>query len=159
MEMELTPQSLQLFSSNKEMRQRFVEQVIFGVEVGQVNPIELHLQLKCMEEIIKSIKSDKWFNYFLLEESEKHGKAFDKYNAKFSIKETGVKYDYSQCNDSILIELQEKQELLDNEVKERQAFLKTLPVHGLDIIDFNGEVLKVFPPSKSSTTSVTVTLK
>jgi hypothetical protein len=53
----------------------------------------------------------------------------------------------------------EKQELLDNEVKERQAFLKALPITGIDIIDFNGEVLKVFPPSKSSITSVTVTLK
>lgn len=157
--MQLTQQSLQLFSTNKEMRDRFVKQVIFGVEVGEVNSLELHLQLKCMEEIIKSIRSDKWYNQILLEDSEKFGKSFDKYNAKFSIKETGVKYDYSQCNDSILLELMEKQEMLDNEIKERQAFLKTVPPSGIDIIDFNGEVMKVYPPSKSSTTSVTVQLK
>lgn len=157
--MQLTQQSLQLFSTNKEMRDRFVKQVIFGVEVGEVNSLELHLQLKCMEEIIKGIRSDKWYNQILLEDSEKFGKSFDKYNAKFSIKETGVKYDYSQCNDSILLELMEKQEMLDNEIKERQAFLKTVPPSGIDIIDFNGEVMKVYPPSKSSTTSVTVQLK
>jgi len=156
---QLSKETLGLFATDKAQRFEFANDIVNRVIIGEVDSINIHLQLKAMEEIIKTIQGNEVYKRILLDESEKYGKSFDKYNAKFSIKETGVKYDYSQCNDSILLELMDKQELLDNEIKERQAFLKTVPIQGLDIIDFNGEVLKVFPPSKLSTTSVTVTLK
>jgi hypothetical protein len=41
-----------------------------------------------------------------------------------------------------------------------EDFLKKVPHTGLDIInEFTGEVNKVYPPAKSSTTSVAVSLK
>ena len=156
---QLSKETLGLFATDNAQRFEFANDIVNRVIIGEVDSINIHLQLKAMEEIIKTIQGNDVYKRILLEESEKYGKSFDKYNAKFSIKETGVKYDYSQCNDSILLELEEKALLLDNEIKERQAFLKALPITGIDIIDFNGEVLKVFPPSKSSTTSVAVTLK
>jgi hypothetical protein len=44
--------------------------------------------------------------------------------------------------------------------KDMEEFLKKVPHQGLDIINgVTGEVTKVYPPAKSSTTSVAVSLK
>jgi hypothetical protein len=48
---------------------------------------------------------------------------------------------------------------IDAQLKEREAFLKAIPKAGQDIITPEGEVVNIFPPSKSSITSVTVKLK
>jgi hypothetical protein len=46
-----------------------------------------------------------------------------------------------------------------NEVlKARQDFLKTVPSKGMEL-KVDDEVVTVYPPSKSSTTSIAVTLK
>ena len=155
---QLSKETLGLFATDKAQREVFANDIVNRIQVGEIDSINVHLQLKAMEEIIKQIQSNATYKKTLLEDAEKYGKSFDKYNGKFTIKEVGVKYDYSKCNDSILLELEEKAAELDAEIKERQAFLKTVPSSGIDIIDFNGEVLKVYPPSKSSTTSVTVQL-
>jgi len=44
-------------------------------------------------------------------------------------------------------------------IKNRETFLKAVPIHGLDIINEDGEVLKIYPPNKSSTSSVKCTIQ
>jgi hypothetical protein len=59
--------------------------------------------------------------------------------------ESGVKYDYS--SDPIASELMEK-------LKERQEFLKSIPVDGITEVDEEtGEVRKIYRPAKKSTTT------
>ena len=160
MNQELTTTGiLSLFETSKEQRQTFVNDLVNRIETGTVDPVKIHLQIKSMEEIVKSITSNDRYKDLLLDESNKYGKSFEKYNGKFSIKEVGVKYDYSKCGDLELDELQKNQDELSDKIKKRQEFLKTIPTSGIDIITADGECIKVFPPAKSSTTSVTVTLK
>ena len=57
--LEMQPTSIvALFQTNKEQRQSFASQVIQSVTEGNVNPLNVHLQLKAMEDIIEIIKSD-----------------------------------------------------------------------------------------------------
>lgn len=156
--MQLTLTNLGLFETDKEQRKEFVNQVIEGLNEGSVDPLKVHLQVKCMEDIIKQLTSSKEYKEICLTEAFKFGKTFEHHNAKFEIKEMGVKYDYSNCNDPILKELKEKLQYLELEIKYRETLLKGVPSEGMEII-VEDELVRIYPPSKTSTTTVTVNLK
>ena len=110
--------------------------------------------LKCLEDVVKSLRQDKEINEAILNEAEKHGKTFDLNNCKYQIKETGVKYDYSVCEDSQLNNMYKKLEQLTKQIKEREEILKA---HKTEWVEMDtGEV--IYPPVKKSTTKVTITL-
>lgn len=158
---EMTPISiLRLLETTKEQRSTFVTGVLDKLEQGSVDPLETLLQIKCMEELVKQLTGNDVFRNYVLEAAQKEGKSFAFHNAKFDIRETGVKYDFSRCGD-VQWELMDSQiNGLKEQVKARETFLKTVPVAGLLVTDeFSGETTKIFPPSKISTTSVAVTLK
>lgn len=158
--LEMQPTSIvALFQTNKEQRISFASQVINSVIEGEANPLNVHLQLKAMEDIIEVIKSDIGYKNSVLEYAEKNGKSFEYQNAKIYIREVGTKYDFSKCGDTIYSELEAQQSTLKDKIKQRADFLKKAPIEGTNTIDENGEVITIYPPSKTSTTSIVVTLK
>lgn len=167
MEQQLQVSVLGLFETTKEDRQIFIEEVLHQIEEGEVDVLKTHLQIKHAENLLKNFTDKKTnpnaasrYSKSLLEAAEKMGKKFGYQNAEFQIKETGVVYDYNVCNDPIISELLQQQSDIDAKVKERQKFLQTVPEKGFLItIEDTGETLTVYRPSKSSTTSVAVTLK
>lgn len=162
MTQDLTTTSiLSLFQTTKEQRETFANDIIQRLESGNVNPLEVHLQVKCMEDVVKVINANPSYKRFVLEASENMGqKSFQFHNAKFEIKETGVKYDFSKCEDVVLSRLYEQQEIIGKAVKDRETMLKTVSEKGMILTDEEtGETFTVYPPAKSSTTSVAVTLK
>lgn len=152
-----TVTDLSLFETIKAERQDFAQSVVNGLKEGHSDPLKVHLQVKCMEDLIKQITSHPDYKELTLEEAAKYGKSFEHYNAKFEVKEMGVKYDFTQCGDPIYNKLAEQLAELEKQVKDRQAFLKTVqPGTQLLIED---EVVTLYPPIKTSTTSITVNLK
>lgn len=123
------------------------------------NPLEVAESIKVMEEIIEGVKKDKRYKSYSLDELAKYGKAG--YTSPRGVKieqfEAGTKYDYSQCGDEYLAELYDQQKSLEARVKEREAFLKTVTGSGLNILR-GDELITVYPPSKTSTTTYKVTL-
>ena len=122
-----------------------------------------------MEDIINSLtctdpKKNKnyeiamQYKKMLLDEAEKNGKKFTLHNAEFSLKEVGTKYNYEQCNDEVILNLHSQQKALDASVKDREKYLINIPLEGVEI-RVDDELIRIFPPAKSSTTSVSVTLK
>ena len=144
---------------DKITRQAMARQVIADLSEGTANPVQIHYNIKCLEDLIKQITNDKEYKSIVLFEAEKHGKSFEFKNSKVEIKETAVKYDYSVCNDPEWNKLEAEILALKDKQKERETFLKTIRPHGIEIVDENGEVYTLFPPVKTSTTSVAVTLK
>jgi len=163
---------LSLFQTTKEERQSFIASLVHEIREGYKNPMEVHLQVKCMEEIIeqltstdekknKSFEKAREYKKYLLEETIKllgGAKATTFHNAKFEIKEVGTKYDFSVCNDPELVELQAAAESATAALKARQEWLKNAPASGTDI-RVGDEMVTVFPPVKSSTTAVAISLK
>ena len=166
-----TTSILALFETSKEQRNSFVTDLVERIKEGEVNPLKVHIQVKAMEDIItqltstdekknKNIASALTYRSFLLDAAEKNGKKFQMFNAEFKIGETGTKYDYSKCGDDDLIAMLAEMEILKSKIDERQSLLKTLPAAGIDMVmQTTGEVVKTYPPSKTSTTSVSVSLK
>lgn len=160
MQTELSPINIvRLFELNKSERGEFATQIIERIESGEADPIQVHLQLKCAEDLIKQVNSNDTYKSTLLDAAEKNGKSFTFHNSKFEIKEVGVKYDFEKCNDPEWYELNAKLDALKDEIKAREMFLKTVSQKGLEIVTGEGEVITIYPPVKTSTTSVAVTLK
>lgn len=158
---ELSPTAvLSLLETTKEQRQTFVSGVIHALKEGGADPLKIHLQVKNTEDLVKQITGSEEYKSLCLDEAQKYGRSFERYNAKFEVKEVGIKYDYAVCSDPVLSDLQTQADTINAKLKSRQDWLKKAPIEGVTIVDeSSGETIKVYPPAKSSTTSVTVTLK
>lgn len=161
MENLTTTSILALFQTDKSQRQSFAEDLVNKIESGEVDPLVIHLQMKCMEDILKIVNSNTVYKKSVLDAAERYGeKTFKFHNAKIEIKEVGVKYDFSNCEDPVYKRVEQKLEAISTELKQRADFLKTVTLKGMIVTDEEtGETFTVYPPAKSSTTSIAVTLK
>jgi len=131
--------------------------IINLMETGNV--IEMADAFAKVEMLIKEIKSSPAYIDYLREEVSKYGKSHTTSSGtKIELAEVGTKYDYQTCGDSKLEELNTKLISIENAIKERQTFLKTIPVSGMDVVLEGGEVCKLYPPIKTSTSSVKCTI-
>ena len=155
-----TTNILSLFETTKTERQSFVENVIDKIVAEEVDMLKIHKQLKSLEDISSQLQDNKTYKEYLLNAAEKHGKKFQYQNAEFIIKEVGTKYDYSNCNDLELNDLMRQMDVLKAKIDKKQETLKHLPLSGMLTTDEKtGDTYKIYPPSKKSTTAVSVTLK
>jgi hypothetical protein len=146
--------------TTKEERTQVVHEIFQEVLEGRINPMELHIRMKCLEEVVKQLTSMPAYKAIVLDDAEKHGKSFQYHNAKVDIREVGVKYDYSMSGSSELSELYVQAANIDSRIKVLESYLKGLPASGIQVLNpSTGEVETHYPPAKTSTTSVAVTLK
>ncbi|QJD96819.1 hypothetical protein HH214_13545 [Mucilaginibacter robiniae] len=81
------------------------------------------------------------------------------YDTEIIEKETGVSYDYSMCNDAIWNELHDAKAEIEQKLKEREAFLKTVTKPTISVDTYTGEVWEVKPPLRTSKQGLNVSLK
>jgi hypothetical protein len=155
-----TAENMAAFAVSKANREELAIQIVEAMDAGELNPLDIHYQVKAMEDFIKVLTGNTRYKDYVLTEGMKHGKSFEFNGSKMEIKETGVKYDYSKCGDPAWDGLETLASDIKEKQKEREKFLKSVPTEGVEIVsNETGEVIKVYPPSKSSTTSIAVTLK
>ena len=146
--------------TTKEERSQLVREIFDEVLNGRINPLELHLRLKSAEEVIKQLTGMEPYKAILLDEAQRYGKSFNYQTAKIDIREVGVKYDYSGCGNSVLAALYDQQKEIEAQIKAYETYHKGLPSAGVQVVlSETGEVETHYPPAKTSTTSVAVTLK
>ena len=146
--------------------------IIQAVEDGEMDPLKALSGLKAMESLVSTLtdknpKTNRHADKAILLQQHitdaafaYNTKKFSLYGATFTKTEVGTKYDYSKCNDAKLAELENAAKDAADALKKRQEFLKTVPVEGLAITDTEtGETYTVYPPSKSSTSTVSVSFK
>lgn len=160
--MEYTPESprelLTMMASTQTQIDVFSDGVIESVQRGEINPLTVLIQLKAMEKaaerILKAIKTN------LLKEADLYAeKEFEFQGNKITKAEHGTKYDYSQCNDTIWFELKAKEVQLKSSITERENFLKALKSHIVIVDELTGEVTKIYPPTKTSTSGLNVSIR
>ena len=123
---------------------------------GEADPLKFAVQVKALEELVKQLRADKDIRDCIIEEIAKHGKEADYSGNKLTVRESGVRYDFSQCGSSKYVEIDDSIKDLSEKKKELETFLKTIPETGIADPE-TGEML--YRPSKKSTTSPVVTLK
>lgn len=113
-----------------------------------------------MELFIKELKANPEYLDYLITEVSKFGKGTTtSTGTKLELAEVGVKYDFSQCNDPELLKWEEQYNQIDKEISDRKEFLKKVSIKGMTIIDEEtGETVTIYPPSRSSKSSVKCTI-
>lgn len=129
---------------------------ISAVIEGEIDPIVAHINISKMENAIKAFKANDQVRDITLRELAKYGKKQSFGDCTLEEVEAGVKYDYSACGDSELEELYKMRQTLDESIKQREAFLKNIPIAGIVIAE-TGEL--VYPPAKTSKTTIKTTFK
>jgi hypothetical protein len=151
---------LSLLDTTKAERQSFVLDLVSRLEEGIADPIKVKLQVKKMEDLVKQIQDDPQFKDLVMDEAVKYGKSFEMYNAKFEVRSLPAKMDYTSCNDAEHARLTASIEALKTQLKDREAFLKSLPATGMETITEDGEVVRLYPPVKGpSGETIAITLK
>ena len=141
----------------KEQVKKYSELIKSSVLNGEVNPLTFAAQVTALEQLFKSLKDDILIKDRILEEAEKYAsKSFEYGNAKFNIREVGVKYDYAGCNDFEYESICNEISKLAEKKKQREEFLKTIKP---DIEVFGSDGVQLNMAAKTSSTQVVVLLK
>lgn len=74
------------------------------------------------------------------------------YGATVSVMEAGARYDFSVCQDPQWDELSNRIEALKKELKQRENYLKGISGSETVVDEETGDINKLFPPKKTSTT-------
>lgn len=125
------------------------------IDEGHMHPLQVAAQFKFIEDVMTNVKEE--LRQRVIAEQDKYGKEKMTYHgATFDIKEAGVKYDYSDCNDTIWDDLKQQIDALTEQIKEREAFLKNLKERFSYIDESTGEIVTLYPPKRKSTTTYSV---
>lgn len=129
---------------------------ISAVVNGDIDPITAHINICRMESAIKTYRANSDVRDITLRELAKYGKRHLFGDCILEECEAGVKYDYSACGDSKLIDMYATLDALMADIKDREKTLRSLPVSGLADPE-TGEML--YPPARSSKTTIKTTFK
>lgn len=147
-----------LLTTNNISTSELANVAISRILNGEVDPLVAIANISTVEKAIKKIKDDVNVKLIILSELSKYNKSKTSIGS-LTIEEceTAIKYDYSSCNDTVYNRLSiEQKELADN-IKEREKVLKSLSKATMILDDDTGELMRVLPPIKTSTTSYKIT--
>lgn len=131
--------------------------IISAIENGDVDALNLKIKIKAIENVIETIKPilDKEARSI----AEREGaKSFSRLGSTVKLQETGVKYDYSNCQDPKHLKLTESFEAAKAAKEKRETYLKALDKSETIVDEDSGEIVTIYPPIKRSTSSVVITL-
>ncbi len=132
--------------------------LIQKLDDGEVSALLLLEKFKSIEKINEAVK-EKMIEIGLIELSKYPEKSVELFNSAFTAREAGTKYDFSRVNDSKYFELLEKVENAKKELKKREDFLKAIVGHETCVNEQTSEIETIYPPIKTSSTTVIVSLK
>ena len=153
--MQTAVSTLSVFPNTKEQVSLFANKLKSELENGEVNPLEIITMQKAIENVFDAVKPT--LSELARAEAEKHGKSFDFKGAKIECVEVGTKYDFSECGHLDYSDLCEKINRLTEMKKNYETMIKTYK-EPQNLISLNGDVMTVYPPKKTSTSSIKVTI-
>lgn len=128
------------------------------LDAGTINPLCLIERFKALEKLQEAIKPV--LTDLAVKEASKYKEPeITLFGAVFKVGNFGTKYDYSGCGDPVLKELEEKAKEATEALKARQDFLKAIKGFETVVDKSSGEIVTVYAPVKSSTTSVSCSIK
>lgn len=162
MENNVVKQMQTVIPTTKVGLQRMAVDMIQQLEDGDVDALELLKTFKMVEKLQEMVKEKMMKAAVDLVEKypekdvELHGVTFKKIEA-------GTKYDYSNCNYSKMKMILEAETKLKEEKKKTEDFLKAIDgsmiIEDVDVDTAEVINVTVYPPVKTSTTSVQVMIK
>jgi len=154
--METALSNITVLPSDKVELAMFSRKIKSEILANDRDPLLILKQLKFVEKLIADLLTDKELDDHFLAEAEKYKeKTFEHLDCRFTVAETGVKYDYNATGDPVWIDLNNELTKLKETIKTREKFLQNA---GTGFVEPNSGLFVNTPP-RTSKTKVTVTLK
>lgn len=157
MENKQLAQVQQIPSTKKEIS-LFASQIANALESGEVNPLDILLRFKSFEKVFEAIKP-RLQELAATEASKYKEKTINLMGAEFSIKESGITFDYSQTGDTVHARLSAELEAAKEALKNRETFLKTIKGSETVVDEDTSEIITIYAPVRKSSTGVQVSIK
>jgi hypothetical protein len=153
-----TPEgTLKLMPSTASEVARFSKSLIEAVKSGNVNPLELTVQLHALTKVYELVREEIEEN--ILKEADKYPeKVIERYGARIEKAEVGVKYDYSTSRDPEWEMLASEAMLFAERKKEREGFLRALKGPFTMLNKDTGQIDDIRPPIKTSKSGIKIYL-
>ena len=157
METESALSLLNQMPETKSEIERFAKLVMEQIDLGEMRDVlTFAARFKALAKLEETLFGNILFKDAVLEAAEKYGKSFEHGNAKFSIREVGTKYDYAGCGDVEWERLDSSMKTIAEKKTARETFLKAITG---DMTIFGDDGCQILPALKTSSTSVTITIK
>lgn len=158
-ELPNTPEGLMtLLPSTSSQITAFTNGIVRSVQEGNVNPLDVMLQIRAMERSIESIAKQIQEN--VIREADKYPGIEFTFKGNNLVKgDVSTKYDYSVCNDTVWERLKVDADSAKEKLSERETFLKALKEPITIVDELTGEVVKVNPPLKKTVPGVKFFIK
>lgn len=127
---------------------KFSKLLIQGVRSGEINPLQLVVQLHALTKVYEEVREEIEDNV-LTEAGKYPEKVIERYGARIEKAEVGTKYNYLKSGDLEYEELHAEAELANRKLKEREALLRQL-TEPQAMISRHGESYTAHPPIKTS---------
>lgn len=149
---------LRLMPSRDVEVAKFSKQIIEAVQQGQANPLEVLVMLRALEAVSELVRDEIQDN--IVNEANKYAeKKFEAFGALVEKCEVGTKYLYETSKDIEWEQLNSEFKTIERRRKEREEFLRALKEPMTAVNEETGEVYKISPPLKKSSSGVKVFLK
>jgi len=135
-----------------------IQHLTKGVEDGLINPLELLTKIRATEKVLNGVLAN--IKDQIVTEALKYGKEPIIVNGvEMKIQEAGVKYDYSKCNHPEYNILVNQKNHISDQMKDLEGILKANKTSWEHVDTMTGETFTIYPPTKTSTTTVITKIK
>lgn len=155
--MEIT---LQLLTDTRSISE-YAREAVTAITEGQVDPLTAFVNINKIKKVIEEVGKNPDVSRILIDHIEMRGVNREMIvgDCKAQVCEAGVTYDFSECGDQQLADLYAEADALKERIKARENFLKGIDGHTTIIDESTGTILTLYPPSRSSKTTVKLTFK
>lgn len=156
--MNLITLNSNLLAFTKEGIKHTAMEMVNQVHDGNVSPIDALVYVKKALELFGEAEK----NLRPLAESNYHLAKGEKqllHSVEITEAETGVRYDYAACEDLIWNQLSIKKQAIENELKDRESFLKTVNKTTITGDSETGEAWEIHPPIRSGKMGLKLSIK
>jgi len=135
-----------------------IQHLTKGVEDGLINPLELLTKIRATEKVLNGVLAN--IKDQIVTEALKYGKEPIIVNGvEMKVQEAGVKYDYSKCNHPEYNILVNQKNHISDQMKDLEGILKANKTSWEHVDTMTGETFTIYPPIKTSTTTVITKIK
>lgn len=144
-------EACQAFPTLAEKKELVFKSIKEQILTGYLNPLEFYRQAKAIIDTVEALKKDPDIFDCAWTEREKYGKEKPVINGSVIDSGQRTTYDYESTGDHVYQRLKE-------ELKQREAFLKTIKEEMIIVDPKTGEGITVKPPVQKVSTFITVKL-
>ena len=141
----------------KEIIRERAAAIIELIDEGHLKATQVALNVKSISDLFDELKDQ--LRGRVLDELNAYtkGEEITLFGATFEVIEAGTKYDYTGCNDAEYNDLTSAINELTAKRKEREKFLRGIKNATTIVNEETGEVVRILPPVKTSTTTYKTT--